>query len=110
MRTCNVLFASTNFLLFLMGSVSLATAAPVTAADLTGKTICWANGNKSTYGAGGKFSSTRAGTGTWSLSGSTLVVIGSIRNGTSTIEKMPDGTFQATGGRKGAMTTGSYCN
>jgi hypothetical protein len=42
-----------------------ALARPVTTADLSGKTICWNDGDRQTYSPGGKFSSTRWGTGTW---------------------------------------------
>jgi hypothetical protein len=40
-------------------------ARPVAAADLSGKSICWNNGDKQTYSPGGKFTSTRWGEGTW---------------------------------------------
>ena len=57
-------------------SAALATAAtlpfdalarPVTVADLSGKSICWNDGDKQTYSPGGKFSSTRWGEGTWRM-------------------------------------------
>src|SRR5271169_6331479 len=46
--------------------LSTAMARPVTTADLSGKTICWGNGNGSiTYHPGGKSSGTFWGEGTW---------------------------------------------
>jgi hypothetical protein len=50
-----------------------ALAAPVTDADLRGKTICWSNGGtRSTYGKDGSFESNLIGRGTWSLVGDRL--------------------------------------
>jgi hypothetical protein len=97
-----------------LASVSAALAAPVTAADLTGKKICWDNGNVSTFLPGGKFSSNRSGNGTWAMTAGGVETHTEHWSGVSAnFEKMPDGTFQQTGSGKSGkpwILTGRYCN
>jgi hypothetical protein len=63
MRSLNIAFATA---LGMATVVPLAAVArPVTTADLSGKRICWNNGDKQSYLPGGGFSSTRWGKGTW---------------------------------------------
>ena len=50
----------------LTGSMT-ALAAPVTAADLQGKKICWSDGGTPTYGENGAYDERGFGHGTWSL-------------------------------------------
>jgi hypothetical protein len=53
----------------------IASADPVTDADIRGKKICWTTGVTSTYGKDGSFDSNRSGHGTWTLVGDRLTVI-----------------------------------
>jgi hypothetical protein len=52
---------------FAVAAFAPASASPVNAKDLVGKKICWPNGNVSTFGAGGKYSSPMVGEGSWSM-------------------------------------------
>jgi hypothetical protein len=63
MRSLNVAFCAA--LAITATAPFEAFARPVTAADLSGKSICWNDGDRQTYSPGGKFSSTRWGEGTW---------------------------------------------
>ncbi len=85
-----------------------ALAAPVRAADFTGKKICWDNGSASSYGAGGKYSNNMTGEGTWAMAGSGVHIHTDRYDYVAKIQKMPDGTFHATVGA--AATNGKYCN
>ncbi len=84
---------------------SSATANPVTAKDLSGKKICWSNGNISTFSSGGKYSSPIVGEGTWSMTsiGIQLRTTGFV--GILDIDKQPDGTFKSTLEK----SVGNYC-
>jgi hypothetical protein len=96
----------------LLASSAVALADPVTDADFRGKTICWNNGSKATYGKDGSFDSNRSGHGTWSLSGDVLTVSASNRGGASAITK-ENGRFHAlSSGRHGKSFEGwgTYCN
>ncbi len=64
---------------------------PVTAQDLVGKTYCWENGGKGTYGAGGSFSNNKGYHGTWSVTEPGVVLVGNRYN---QIDVMPDGRLQ----------------
>ena len=46
--------------------VPSASASPVTTKDISGKKICWDNGNISTFSPGGQYSSPVVGDGFWS--------------------------------------------
>jgi hypothetical protein len=63
MKTPLSLLATSVGLLSL--SFSNATARPATSADLSGKTICWSDGNISTFYPGGKTAGKLFGEGTW---------------------------------------------
>ena len=79
--------------------VCSAMAKPVTAADLSGKKICWGNGDTMTFSPGGKFSSTQYGEGTWALTGVAVELhAANIHFTRWDIEKLPDGTFTRTDG------------
>ena len=86
----------------LLGSAS---ASPVTAKDLVGKKICWDNGNVSTFGAGGKYSSPVVGQGTWSIGTGGVALQTAGFNGLLDIDKQPDGTFKS----QRESGTGKYC-
>ena len=109
----NALIAlSAGCLAIVVGAVSSAEAAPAEASDLTGKRICWSNGGKDTFGAGGVYSSTGAGDGAWSISGGTVTITASRLSFEASVEKMPGGAFRATflsGRRRFQTVTGSPC-
>ena len=82
-----------------------ASASPVTARDLVGKKICWPNGNISTFGAGGKYSSPMVGEGSWSIYPGGVTLQTAKFSGVLDIDKQPDGTFNSS--REGGV--GRYC-
>jgi hypothetical protein len=88
-----------------------AIAKPVTSADLSGKKICWNNGDVETYSAGGKYNSARAGDGTWAVSGAGVGIKSQIYNWAEDIEKLADGTFSRDFVAHGQSFhhTGQYC-
>lgn len=92
-----------------IAGLSAASAAGVSSADLSGKKICWGNGSVSSYGPGGKYSNTMTGDGTWSLSGSHLHIHTASYDYVVTVQKAPDGTFQAENTAANLKTTGKYC-
>jgi hypothetical protein len=87
-------------------------AAPVTAADLSGKKICWSDGNVGSYFAGGKLSSKIAGEGTWEVTSLGLHILTPTVNAIRNVEKLPDGTFssQRFSGSRSIEVTGKICN
>jgi hypothetical protein len=84
-----------------------AIARPVIASDLTGKKICWSNGDKETYLSGGKYVSTAYGAGTWQLISAGVVAVQASAQWTSAIAKQSDGTFDAKAAS--GQWTGHYC-
>jgi hypothetical protein len=88
--------------------LSSASAAPVTAADFSGKKICWDNGSTSIYGPGGKYSNTISGQGTWAAAAGGIHVHTDRYDYVAAIQKLPGGTFEAV--VSGMKTTGKYCN
>lgn len=101
-----------TFSLFLLPATQ-AIAKPVTAADLTGKSLCWSSGEKETYLAGGKFVSKGWGEGSWRLMSDGIVAIQSKSlEWTASIEKRADGGFErnASGSGWSNFWTGHYCN
>jgi hypothetical protein len=89
--------------------LSSASASPVTAADLSGKKICWNNGSASVYGHGGKYSNNLSGEGTWSVTAGGVHVHTDRYDFVATIQKLPDGSFQAVINGAGIKSTGTYC-
>ncbi len=89
--------------------VSAASAAPVTSADLSGKTICWDNGSASTYGRGGKYSNNLSGEGTWSLTAGGVRIHTDRYDYVAVVQKRRDGTFHAVVAEMGITSTGKYC-
>jgi hypothetical protein len=90
----------------------IASADPVTDADIRGKKICWTTGVTSTYGKDGSFDSNRSGHGTWTLVGDRLTVMAANGSGESQITK-ENGTFHTLRtGRHGNNLEGwgKYCN
>jgi hypothetical protein len=88
---------------------SAALAAPVSSADLSGKSICWDNGSVSSYGAGGKYSNTMSGHGTWSMTGAGVHIHTDRYDYVASMQKLPDGTFHAVVPTANIKTTGKYC-
>jgi len=75
--------------------LSPAMAAPATAADLEGRTICWDSGNISSFMPGGKYSSPAIGDGTWSMTAQGVEIHTSYLSAILDIDKLPDGTFKS---------------
>ena len=111
MRSLNISF---SVALAIAGAFPIqAFARPVTAADLSGKSICWNDGDKQSYLPGGKFSSTRWGKGTWRVTAHGVQIHSHPGgNGLADI-RLRHGTFSLTtlnnrnGHREAA--TGKYC-
>jgi hypothetical protein len=100
----HILLVALGFVLALTPAAP-ASASPVSAKDLVGKKICWPNGNVSTFGAGGKYSSPMVGEGTWSMYPGGVTLQTAKFNGVLDIDKQPDGTFMSN--REGGI--GKYC-
>jgi hypothetical protein len=90
---------------FALALPSSAMASPVTKKDISGKKICWANNNISTFRPGGHYSSPLAGEGTWSMAPGGVALNTPIFVGLLDIDKQPDGTFNSA--REGGI--GKYC-
>jgi hypothetical protein len=88
---------------------SAALAAPVNSADLSGKKICWNNGSVSSYGKGGKYANNMSGEGTWSLTAGGVHIHTDRYDYVASMQKLPDGTFQAVVAAANIKTTGKYC-
>jgi hypothetical protein len=91
-------------------ATSAAKAAPVTAADLAGKRICWDTGTASSYGAGGHYSSDFSGEGTWSIAPGGVHIHTASYDYRATMQKLPNGTFTAAIVGTEIKSTGKYCN
>jgi len=89
--------------------VSAALAAPVRSADLSGRSICWDNGSASSYGAGGAYSNSMSGHGTWSMTGGGVHIHTDRYDYVASVQKLPDGTFHAVVPVAGINATGKYC-
>jgi hypothetical protein len=91
--------------------LSPAMAKLATTADLSGRKICWGNGDTMTFSPGGKFSSTQYGDGTWAVTAVGVQLHAAHIHFTQwDIEKLPDGTFTRTDGYADSEATGKYCN
>jgi hypothetical protein len=97
------LFAATSALVFCLASPAMAKLA--TAAELSGKKICWDNGNISSFLPGGKYSSPMIGDGTWSATASGVAITAQRWSGMLDVDKQPDGTFKSSVEK----ATGKYC-
>jgi hypothetical protein len=89
--------------------VSAALAAPVSSADLSGRSICWDNGSVSSYGAGGTYSNSMSGHGTWSMTGGGVHIHTDRYDYVASVQKLPDGTFHAVVPAASINATGKYC-
>jgi len=54
--------------------VCCAVARPVTTKDLAGRTICWDNGETSTFSPDGKYENSLHGSGTWKVTSNGLEI------------------------------------
>jgi hypothetical protein len=61
---------------------------PVTPSDISGKTFCWSNGHKGTYGANGIYTNDRGTRTTWSIPEFGVITTGAQHLQT---EVLPDG-------------------
>jgi len=111
MRSLNIAFSTALGVAVALPFPAL--AKPVTAADLSGKRICWNDGDKQTYSPGGEFASTRWGHGTWGVTAHG-VQIHAHPGGNGLIDiRLRHGTFSLTtysnlNGLK-HVSTGKYC-
>jgi hypothetical protein len=88
-------------------------ATPVTMADLSGRTLCMSNGDRNTFGVGGKLSSNRFGDGTWALTPAGIQINGQYKDGLLSLVKRRNGTFRTAytvGYEQSFVVTGRYCN
>jgi hypothetical protein len=84
---------------------SPARAEPATEADLSGKKICWSNGNISSFLPDGKYSSPVIGDGTWTWTAKGVELHTPMLGAILDVDKQPDGTFKSK--LEGAV--GKYC-
>jgi hypothetical protein len=85
--------------------LSPARAEPATEADLSGKKICWSNGNTSSFLPDGKYSSPVIGDGTWTWTAKGVEILTTMLGAILDVDKQPDGTFKS----KLEGATGKYC-
>ena len=78
----------------------------MTATDLTGKTYCWDNGHKGTYGVGGSYSNVSGYHGTWSVPQPGVVLVGSNYN---LIEVLPNGQLRQSSTRDDTYHLATLC-
>jgi hypothetical protein len=90
--------------------VCCAWAAGVNSADLSGRRICWDSGQSSSYGPGGKYSSSFSGEGTWAIAGGGVHIHTARYDYMATMQKRPDGTFHAVIIGAGISSNGKYCD
>ena len=93
-----------------LATLSIANAAPVTFAGLSGKKICWNNGSVSSYGRGGKYSNNMTGDGTWSMAGGGVHIHTDRYDYVAAMQRSADGTFQAEIAAANIKSTGKYCH
>lgn len=91
MRTRLVSYASAFG--FVLTFVYFAMARPVTTQDLAGRTICWDNGETSTYLRGGTWTNSRHGSGTWKVTPAGLEIHSDSFGGALRVELQDDGTI-----------------
>jgi hypothetical protein len=86
-------------------------ARPVTKADLSGKKFCWNDGGTEIYYAGGKYSSTHDGEGTWTVTEKGVEISTNQITGLADMQSLPHGVFTATWlvDGKPKTWTGHYC-
>jgi len=85
--------------------LSPVTAEMATTADLSGKKICWDNGNISSFFADGKYSSPVLGNGTWSASSKGVEIHADAGGVLLDVDRQPDGTFKS----RVEHAAGKYC-
>jgi hypothetical protein len=111
MKNLSMLAAATSATLLALFSAASA-ATPVTAADLSGRTLCMSNGDRNTFGVGGKLSSNRFGNGTWAVTPAGVQMNGQYKDGLLSLVKRRNGTFRTAytvGYESSFVVTGRYC-
>jgi hypothetical protein len=92
---------------------SSAVARPANVSDFSGKTICWSDGNKSTFHANGKLDDSIGGSGTWRFGAAGLEMHTASYTGISDVQIQPDGTYVSKGttgnGGQTALFTAHIC-
>jgi hypothetical protein len=92
---------------------SAALAAPVTRAELSGRTICMSNGDRNTFYASGRLASNRFGRGTWAMALGGVQINAQYKVGLLPLTRRRNGTFliNYTYARLSspAIVTGRYC-
>ena len=105
--------AAAFVVLVAMCSAAAAAAAPVTRADLAGKTLCMSNGDRSTFHSNGRLTSNRFGRGTWAIALGGVQIYAQYKVGLLPLTRRRDGTFRInyTYGHLGSplIVTGRYC-
>jgi hypothetical protein len=117
-REDKVMFGASKFTLIAVLALVfcrpvIALAAPVTDADLRGKTVCWSyGGTRNTYGKDGSFDSNLVGHGTWRLVADRLTEDGDHGVYTFTISKEGQTLhmYGRTPGGGSVEVWGRYCN
>jgi hypothetical protein len=103
--------AATSFISITLYSAAL--AAPVTSADLSGRTICMSNGDRNTFYASGRIASNRFGRGTWAMAPGGVQINAQYKVGLLPLTRRQNGTFliNYTYARLSspAVVTGRYC-
>jgi hypothetical protein len=94
---------------------SLASAKPLTKADIEGKNICWGNNPRNSFKTGGKVTNSVAGEGTWSISKAGVITV-KFPSGpySGVIRDLGGGSFEYSGSWIGTpkltVGGGSFCN
>jgi hypothetical protein len=92
---------------------SAALAAPVTRAELSGRTLCMSNGDRNTFYASGRLVSNRFGSGTWAIALGGVQIDAQYKVGLLPLTRRRNGTFliSYTYGHLGSplFVTGKYC-
>jgi hypothetical protein len=107
----SVLAVAASSLTPTLSSATLA-ATPVTAAELSGRTLCMSNGDRNTFGVGGRLSSTRFGNGTWAVTPAGIQMNGQYKDGLLSLVRRRNGTFRTAytvGYESSFVVTGRYC-
>jgi hypothetical protein len=100
-----VIFSFAAGLVLASALLSSALAEPATTEDLSGKKICWENGNISSFSADGKYSSPRLGNGTWVATAKGVEIHTPDMGVILDVDKQPDGTFKS----RMENSVGKYC-
>ncbi len=107
MQKCLSLLGAASLLS--LAVLSSALAASVTAADLSGKKICWDNASASSYDSDGHYSNNVSGEGTWAVTAGGISIHTQRYDYVAVMQKLPNGTFHAEIAAAGMTLNGKYC-